>query len=198
MAERVTTSPNRQSPSSISADGRQLIVMEDSPKTGWDLSVLPLPPAPGKTPEPLLHTTATEVFGEVSPDGHWFAYQSDESGQNQIWVRPFPNVDGGHWQVSTSGGISPVWSRNGKELFFLDNTDGLIRVLVQTAPTFSAGPPEKLFGGPYYGNAGWRTYDVAPDGRFLMIKSGDRSSAATTIVVALNWLEELKQRVPVP
>ena len=102
-----------------------------------------------------MQTTATELYGELSPDGHWLAYQSDESGQNQIWVRPFPNVDGGHWQISTSGGITPVWARNGKELFYLDGTNAVTSVPVQTAPTFSAGTPTKLFDGRYFGAAIW-------------------------------------------
>jgi eukaryotic-like serine/threonine-protein kinase len=128
--ERLTTSLNRVGPASISPDGTRLIVMETMLKTGWDLHVLRLdalsapseanPSAPlagrSRPTEPLVQTTAAELFGELSPDGHWLAYQSDEAGQNQIWVRPFPNVDGGQWQISTGGGITPVWARNGKEL----------------------------------------------------------------------------------
>jgi serine/threonine-protein kinase len=140
--ERLTTSPPfTQGPASISPDGTRLIVSEIMPKTGWDLRVLRLDdpawrsgasPAPllaGSRPtEPLVQTTAAEVHGELSPDGQWLVYQSDESGRNQVWVRPFPNVDGGHWQISTSGGITPVWARNGKELFYLDSTNAVISV----------------------------------------------------------------------
>jgi serine/threonine-protein kinase len=213
-AERLITGANRYGPASISPDGTRLIVMENMPKTGWDLRVLrldglsgpsgaiPSPPlADGSRPtEPLVQTTAAELFGELSPDGHWLAYQSDESGQNQIWVRPFPNVDGGHWQISTSGGITPVWARNGKELFYLDRTNAVTSVPIQTAPTFSAGTPTKLFDGRYVGSAFWRTYDVSADGqRFLMIKDDvgrDQTSTPASMIVVLNWLEELKQRLP--
>jgi serine/threonine-protein kinase len=150
-----------------------------------------------------VHTGATELFGEVSPDGHWLAYQSDESGQNEIWVRPFPNVDAGHWQISLSGGITPVWARNGKELFYLDLTNAVTRVPIQTVPTFSAGLPMKLFDGRYIGSPLWRTYDVSLDGqRFLMIKENVAPDQPTTLslstmVVVLNWVEELRERVPI-
>jgi eukaryotic-like serine/threonine-protein kinase len=201
-AERLTTSPPyMQGPASISPDGTLLIVNESLPKTGWDLRVLRLEgQAGGSRPtEPLVQTTAAEMHGELSPDGHWLAYQSDESGQNQIWVRPFPNVDGGHWQISTSGGITPVWARNGKELFYLDGNNAVTSVPIQTVPTFSAGTPTKLFDGRYVGSPFWRTYDVSPDGeRFLMIKdntTGDQTSTPASMVVVLNWFEELKQRV---
>ena len=213
--ERLTTSPPFMlGPASISPDGTRLIVNQSMPKTGWDLRVLrldgpagrhgagpSLPLAGGSLPtEPLVQTTADEVHGELSPDGHWLAYQSDESGQNQILVRPFPNVDGGHWQISTSGGITPVWARNGKELFYLDGTNAVTSVPIQTAPTFSAGTPTKLFDGRYVGSPFWRTYDVSPDGqRFLMIKdnaAGDQTSTPASMVVVLNWSEELKRLVP--
>jgi serine/threonine-protein kinase len=203
-----------QGPASISPDGMRLIVMENMPKTGWDLRVLPLdgrfapskaspssPLAAGSRPsEPLVQTTATELFGELSPDGRWLAYQSDESGRNQIWVRPFPNVDGGHWQISANGGITPVWARNGRELFYLDATNALTSVPIRTAPTFSAGASTKLFDGRYLGGPFWRTYDVSPDGqRFLMIKdsaAAERPSTPTSLVVVLNSFEELKRRLP--
>ena len=203
-AERLTTNPNRQGPTSISPDGTRLIVQQNMPNTGWDLRVLRMddsPPTGDSRPtEPLVQTTAAELDGQLSPDGHWLAYQSDESGQNQIWVRPFPNVDGGHWQISSSGGITPVWARNGRELFYLDGNNAVTSVPIQTTPTFSAGSPTKLFDGRYVGSPFWRTYDVSPDGRrFLMIKDNaahDQASAPANIVVVLNWLEELKQRVP--
>jgi serine/threonine-protein kinase len=191
-------------PASISTDGTRMIVGTNTPKTGWDLSVLRMDGpsgAGGSRPiEPLVQTPATELFGELSPDGHWLAYQSDESGQNQIWVRPFPNVNGGHWQISTGGGITPVWARNGKELFYLGGTNAVISVPIQTAPTFSAGLPTKLFDGRYVASPFWRSYDISPDGRrFLMIKAdtaGEQPSTPASMVVVLNWFEELKAKVP--
>jgi serine/threonine-protein kinase len=216
-AEQLTTSlagALGQGPASISSDGTRLIVNVNMPKTGWDLRVLrlnglsgpsvatPSPPlAPSSPPtDPLVHTTATEGRAELSPDGRWLAYQSDESGRNQIWVRPFPNVDGGQWQVSANGGIAPVWARNGRELFYLDGTNAVTSVPIRTAPTFSAGAPTKLFDGRYVGGPFWRTYDVSRDGqRFLMIKdsaTAEQPSTPTSVVVVLNWFEELKRRLP--
>ena len=195
--ERLTTSPNRQGPSSISPDGTRLVFNENMPITGWDQRVLRLPSADGPVAtEPLLQTAATELFGEVSPDGRWLAYQSDESGRSEIWVRPFPNVGGGHWQVSTGGGITPVWARDQKELFYLAPGPTLMSVPIQTTPAFSVGQPVKLFSGPYSLNPTLRTYDVSPDGRrFLMIKHEGDSTAPPTIVVVLNFLQELAPRL---
>jgi serine/threonine-protein kinase len=212
--ERLTTSPNAQGPNAIAPDGTRLLVRYSGLTTGNDLGVLRLEgPSgrPGATPatplaagsrqvEPLLQTTFGEQNGEISPDGHWLAYASNESGQSQISVRPFPNVDGGHWQISPSGGSRPVWARSGQELFYLDGTNALMAVSVQTAPTFSAGTPTKLFAWQTPAPGAWgRTYDVSPDGqRFLMIKetaSGDQPSTLPSIIVVLNWVEELKARV---
>jgi hypothetical protein len=99
-----------------------------------------------------------------------------------------------------SGGITPVWARNGKELFYLDNNNAVTSAPIQAAPTFSAGTPTKLLDGRYVGSPFWRTYDVSPDGqRFLMIKDnadGDQPSTPASMVVVLNWLEELKRLVP--
>jgi serine/threonine-protein kinase len=181
------------------------MVRETMPKTGTDLRVLrigPSTPPVGAAPQtaPLVQTTFAEDNGEISPDGHWLAYQSNESGQLEISVRPFPNVDRGHWTISTSGGTRPLWARSGKELFYLDGANAITSVPIQTAPTFSAGNPTTLFGRPYFLSGGdpGRSYDVSPDSqRFLMIKTtvtGDQTSTSPSMVVVLNWFEELKAR----
>jgi len=207
--ERLTTSPNVQVPTSISPDGTRLIVRETVPTTGNDLRVLRLDPStslgagpstplgtPPRQTEPLLQTTFTEDSGEISPDGHWLAYQSNESGAFQISVRPFPTVDAGHWTISPSGGTRPLWARSGTELFYLDGAGAMTRVPIQTTPTFSAGTPTKLFDTRYFSAAVGRSYDVSPDGqRFLMIKTAGTEQAPTMVVV-LNWIEELKARLP--
>ena len=158
----------------------------------------PLAAGPPQT-EPLMQTKFNGTNGEVSPDGHWLAYQSNDSGQNQISVRPFPNVNDGHWTISTNGGTRPVWERSGKELFYLDGTNAPTAVSVHTTPVFSVDSPTKLFEGRYYANENGRTYDVSPDGQqFLMIKAiaSDDLYKLPSMVVVLNWLEELKARVP--
>ena len=152
---------------------------------------------------PLVRTPFAERNGEVSPDGRWLAYEANDSGQSEIYVRPFPDVTSGHWQVSTAGGTRPLWARNGQELFYLAPTGALTRVGVERGPTWAATAPTKLFEARYFapgGNVG-RTYDVSPDGqRFLMIKQGggsEQTAAAASLVVVQNWVEELKRLVPV-
>jgi len=200
-AERLTTNPNTQYPNSISPDGTRLAFREDSgPKNNRDLGVLVL----GTTPraETLIQTTFNEENAEISPDGNWLAYQSNESGQEQIYVRPFPKIDGGRWQISTAGGSRPLWARSGRELFYLDVNHVLMAVPVRMAPSFSAGNPAKVFDTRYAVPQTGRTYDVSPDGRrFLMIKentTAEQNSNATpaSMVVVLNWFEELKRLSP--
>ena len=208
--EQLTKSTNQLWPLSLTPDGTRLVIHSGSPFEG-DLDLLPLD---GKSqPVPLMRTPFNEDHAEVSPDGRWLAYQSNESGRPEVHVRPFPDVNAGHWQVSPAGGAKPVWARNGRELFYFSG-QALMAVPVQTAPTFSAGIPAKLFEGPYYfADLLGRTYDVSRDGRrFVMIKNPPRLAAATSVgevrgtgdqpsttanmVVVVNWQEELKQRVP--
>jgi serine/threonine-protein kinase len=179
------------------------VILEDGTRTGLDLGLLALDGKDEKrTVTPLVNTPFKEDGGEISPDGRWLAYESNESGPNQIYVRPFPNVDSGHWQVSTAGGSRPAWARNGKELLYVDAKDSvLMSVPVQTGgPIFSAGAPAKVFDSKMFTASNGRTYDVSPDGqRFLLIKDGVGAGGAPTastasMVVVLNWLEELKAR----
>jgi protein kinase-like protein/WD40 repeat protein len=216
--ERLTESPTNQMASAVSPDGTQLVFREEHATTGEDLMVLALEggrraqsplrgvglPRPRATSDvrPLLQTTFNELNGEISPDGRWVAYQSNESGPDEIYVRPFPDANSGHWQVSTGGGTRPLWARSGKELFYLGPSGAVMSTSVDGGSTFRAGNPTRLFEGPYplFANASGRTYDVSPDGqRFLMIKEGakpDGTSAPTSLMVVLNWFEELKARVP--
>jgi eukaryotic-like serine/threonine-protein kinase len=147
-----------------------------------------------------VRTTFNELNGEISPDGRWLAYQSNESGQNEIYVRPFPDADRGRWQVSVGGGTRPLWAHSGRELFYTVEPGRMMAVSIQAGPTFAAGNPQVVFEGAYLAPQAGRTYDVSPDGqRFLMIKeaaSTDATSVPHEIVVVLNWTEELKRLVP--
>ncbi len=196
--ERLVTSPNPQLPTSIAPDGKSLVVQDTNPKTLFDLMLLTLDGS--RRIEPLVQTAFAENSGEISPDGHWLAYQSNESGRTEVYVRSFPKVDGGRWQISTGGGSRPAWSPTGRELFYLGQNLAMMAVAVLTAPTFSAGNPSKLFDGQWFAPPGTRPYDVSRDGqRFLMIKdamSSGSTGASPTITVVLNWFEELKARVP--
>ena len=109
-----------------------------------DLVLLPLQGE--RRPRPLFPTPFSELNAEFSRDGRWLAYESNESGRNEIYVRPFPNVDAGRRQVSTNGGTQPLWARNGQELFY-ESKGALIRVPVKMGSTFEAGTPRKLFDG---------------------------------------------------
>ena len=199
--ERLTDSTNAQVPETFSPDGMTLVYWELGPGTGWDLGVRSMD-AEGIS-EPLLVTEFHELGAEISPDGRWLAYQSVESGQPEIYVRPFPGVDEGRWQISRDGGTRPLWGSAGRELFYLSSSRQLTAVAIRANPSFTPGNPEVVFQETYYsGGAGavGRTYDVSPDGkRFLMIKEGgpgDETGAAQVILVQ-NWFEELKRLVPV-
>jgi serine/threonine-protein kinase len=203
-AERLTTSANIQQPHSFSPDGRSLVVYELVPSSFSDLTLLPIgslsekPPTGKLDTQPLVYTAAAENAGEISPDGHFVAYHSNESGQPQVYVRPFPEVNKGRWQISTEGGTRPAWGPDRRELFYMNPDGAMMAVPVQTTPTFSAGNPTKLFEGQWFRGQSGRTYDVAKDGRFLMIKDAvtNEQGSAATMTVVVNWVEELKQKLP--
>ncbi|MDA2935056.1 serine/threonine-protein kinase [Acidobacteria bacterium AH-259-D05] len=195
QVERLTTSPNRQSPYFFSPDGKSLVFQEEV-EGSWDLHVLSMEGEP--TVQPLLQTEFTELYPAISPDGRWMAYQSVESGRYEIYVRPFPKVEEGKWQISSEGGSEPVWGPDGQELFYRAG-DRMMVVPIQTEPAFMAGNPAVLFDGRYVNDPG-QDYDIFPDGqRFLMIKAGgqtEETSARTELIIVLNWFEELKRLVP--
>jgi serine/threonine-protein kinase len=196
--ERLTESENRQYPHAFSLDGKQLVFREDYPERGFDLGVHSLDGEPSS--EWLLATEFNERNAEISPDGRWLAYESDASGQYEIYVRPFPNVDEGRWQISRGGGFRPLWAPDGRELFYLTSTRHLMAVSVRTDPSIAFGTPEVVFEGSYYAPSGppGRTYDVSPDGhRFLMIKEGSASDETppAELILVQNWLDELKRLV---
>ena len=162
--------------------------------TQEDIWVLPL----GEEAGPVLVTGFREHSPMFSPDGRWLAYVSDESGREEVYVRRFPD-EGPKSAVSTLGGREPMWSRNGRTLFFRspDGTE-MWSVAVELEPTFRAAKPEQVFARHFYTD--WnrqQTYDVSPDGqRFLMVEEIE-GSAQSQAVIVLNWMEELKRLVPV-
>ena len=163
------------------------------------------PHVAGRRTELLIQTPFYEFGAEVSPDGRWLAYQSNESGQYEIYVRPLPDVARGRWQISTSGGARPAWARNGRELYYIDAQDRLTAVTVDGAGAMLvAGKPAAILPPNYVVNAPGTTYgrdyDVAADGRFLMIKNDgprDAQPAGSSLIVIHNWSEELRRVVPV-
>jgi serine/threonine-protein kinase len=198
--EKLSDLRTQQFPTSFSPDGTKLLFWEVGSETAWDMGVVGL--QDDRKATGLLKTSFNELNPEVSPDGKWLAYQSDESGQYEVYVRPFPNVeDSGKWQVSNDGGTRPVWSRNGRDLFYLVEPGRVMTVPIQPGPTFTYGNAQMVFDGPYLAPNAARTYDVSPDGkRFLMIKEAPRQgndpAPEPKLVLIQNWVEELKRLVP--
>ena len=189
--ERLYESEQEQRPHAFTPDGTQLVFLEID-EQGLNLGVLSL----DGSPEPLLATEFAERNGEISPDGRWLAYESDASGQYEIYVRPFPNVEDGQWLISSGGGTRPLWSPDGRELFYLAPGARLMAVGVQTEPSFAPGNAEEVFEGRYRVGPPGRPYDISPDGeRFLMIKEG-AGGDSTEFITVINWFEELKRLVP--
>jgi serine/threonine-protein kinase len=229
VAERLTESMNVQYPESISADGTQLVLEELATRSS-DLQLLALGgerpstlrepqgrPEPGRgttgsgrggpaAPSwamPLIATMFIERNGQLSADGRWLAYESNESGRFEVYVRPFPGVDGGRWQVSTGGGMQPLFAPNSREIFFVDAEGRIVAVPIQNGPGFIAGNPQAIAGGARVTNPpGFfgRMYDVSRDGqRFLMVKAVEgtqQAAAPQQIIVVQNWFEELKRLAP--
>jgi eukaryotic-like serine/threonine-protein kinase len=187
-------------PTSFSPDGTRLLVHGDpGGRQVDDIGIVSLEDGLDKPVTPLLATTFEEENAEVSPDGRWLAYESNESGQLEVYVRPFPKIDAGRWQVSTGGGSQPVWAHNGRELFYRSG-DAVMSVPVETSATFTFRNPVMLFKGDYAASLGGRNYDVSSDGkRFLMLKVGASAAAQAPparFTVVENWTEELKRLVP--
>ena len=190
-------------PSAWSVDGKTLVTTEFMAGSGLNIGSISM--EEDHSHKPLLQKEYGELQPQISPDGKWMAYTSSESGEEEIYVRPFPDVDEGQWQVSKDGGTSPLWSHDGEELFYRKG-DEVIAVSVETEPTFNTVKSETLFRGNYvYISApDFHPWDIHPDGkRFLMIKDSldDTSTEGGLkpgINIILNWFEDLKQKVPVP
>jgi len=203
--DRLTTGANPQWPTSITRDGMLLFGFENGPKIAREVIVVHLtqPTSPGGGPSgagPPVQGLFRGNFAEISPDGRYLAYQSDESGRMEVHVRPFPQVHSDRWQISTGGATRPAWARSGRELFYLDESGALTVVPVRTSgPTFVAGRPATVFDTAYVEPNPSRHYDVSPDGqRFLMVKDGatrDPNATPASMVVVEHWFEELNVRV---
>jgi serine/threonine-protein kinase len=196
-AARLMESLNPRFPTAVGPDRRLLVLTEGSPTTGQDVMTMRLDGPPQVLP--LVQTPFDERNGIVSPDGRWLAYEANDSGPFEIYVRPFPDVTRERWPISTSGGTQPLWARNGKELFYLAPDGALMRVAVTGGPAWVAGTPTKMFDGRYVVRASGNTlrnYDIsADDQRFLMMKEGgsDAMGAPPQIVVVQHLDEELKR-----
>jgi serine/threonine-protein kinase len=190
----------------ISSDGKSLVFEQQTPALSYDLMLLSLADlatGSGARTEPLLDSSSDERNASLSPDGRWMAFESNKSGQFQVYVKPFPNVGAADYQVSNDGGRTPAWSPDGRELFFVSRSS-LMAAKVQTTPVFKTGASTRLFASGSLildarlalGNTG-RTYDVSRDGqRFLLIKDASAGDPTRpSIIVVQNWFQELQAKV---
>jgi serine/threonine protein kinase len=187
--ELLLETANPKAPQDWSKDGRFLLYVDVDPKTAFDLWALEMV-GNQRRRRLVVNTRFDERHGQWSPDGHWVAYQTNESGQFQIVVQPFPELSG-KWQVSTNGGIEPRWRADGKELFFIDPGARLMAAgVTATGATLEVGKPVMLFPTRIVGggtaNLVKQQYAVSRDGRFLVNQSAQESSSLA-ITLVLNW-----------
>jgi eukaryotic-like serine/threonine-protein kinase len=181
---------------SWSKDGRWLLVRTETGAAGsGDIVAVS---ALGDTAlVPIAATPATELQPALSPNGRWIAYVSNEAGVNEVFVRPFPNADAGHWQVSNGGGGSPVWSPDGKELFFLNGSDRLISAEIGPGPAFSVTRLVPLFDATAFAYVGYHwAFDVTRDGKFVYMGQADTERPNTAQLVQVdNWFADIRARL---
>ncbi len=177
------------SPESWSVGGDLLAYTVTGRTTGSDIWVRSMREGAAK---PFLATQFRETSPAVSPDGRWIAYSSDEAGPPQIFIRPHPDT-GVSWQVSSDGGVGPLWSRDGRELHFVSGTK-MMTARIETEPAIRVGIPTVLFDGGFGVNRA-RDYDVAPDGRFVVLRRSGEASQMRELRVVLHWRAALKEQV---
>jgi serine/threonine-protein kinase len=191
--ERIVSLNSDGGPNSVTPDGKTLIYTRVDAPTNRDLWMVSL--EGDRTPRPLVVEPGSQGNAVVSPDGRWIAYDHDDS----IYVRPFPNVAAGGWQVSPPGTKWPVWSRDGRALFYASG-QSLMSIPVQpTAQTFQWGAGSKVLEGSYadFSVRGFpRNYDVSPDGQRFLVLKDDTADESPNVIVVENWVEELKRLVP--
>ncbi len=187
--ELLVESPRHAQELTWSNDGSAVAYRDGFDDGGKRRDIHVLRSASDKTPRPIVATNANEFTPKLSPDGRFLAYTSDESGRDEVYVRPFPSGTG-RWQISSEGGFVPLWRRDGRELFYIDNDSILIAVPVLEDSAFATGPHKELFSTHgLYGDGYTTPYDITPDGeRFLMIKQLDAE-----MVMVVNWLEEVRR-----
>jgi Tol biopolymer transport system component len=142
---------------------------------------------------PLVTSPAADLFPALSPDARWLAYGSDESGTMEIYVRPFPETSTAKWQVSTNGGTQPVWSKSGRQLYYIDGKNNLVSADIRPGATFAVGEQRALFSfSPFLRLGPIPSFDVsADDRRFVVVREGE-ATQQSELIVAEHWLEGLK------
>jgi serine/threonine protein kinase/Tol biopolymer transport system component len=201
--EPLLKSDEDKHPTSWSHDGRYLLYTSIDPKTKYDLWVLPL--EGDRKPVPFLKTEFSESDGSFSPDMHWVAYTSDESGKSEIYIRSFTKASGatsetgGKWQISVGGGSGPRWRGDGKELYYRAPDGKVMAVEITPGTAFRSGTPKPLFQARPDEGAVLRTgysvsnWDVAPDGTRFLLSTPAKESSPTPVTVVLSWTSLLKK-----
>ncbi|HEX8028189.1 MAG TPA: protein kinase [Vicinamibacterales bacterium] len=189
--ETLGSSPDDLWPTDLTSDGQHLIVTSQPPTDEYFLAQLN---GGSAEPETLLQKSGFPRHARLSPDGRWLAYAENVANQTEVFVQGYPEP-GQRRQVSVEGGNHPVWRRDGRELFFR-NGNRVFGVSMDTARGVRLGRPSLLFDRRYL--LEWNSYDVAADGRFLMIKAGAPDDTEPKLNVIVNWRDELLSRVPVP
>jgi serine/threonine-protein kinase len=175
-----------------SPDGRFTVLRSQG--TSSNTRKLLIAPASGESAPRSLVKTEYDNFGAaISPDGRWLAYTSNESKQNEVYVRPFPSVDSARWTISINGGAEPRWSRDGRKLFFRTPAGDMMSVPVAAGSAFLPGTPVKLFSDPHLLADGFhQSYDVGAGDKFIMIRGSQKT--AQTLGVVINWGAELGRK----
>jgi len=181
-----------------SPDGRWLLLRTDNGTAGAG-DIVGVRTSGDTTPVPLVATPFSELHPAVSPDGRWLAYASNESGTNEIYVRPFPSTTGGRWQVSNGGGIEPRWSADGRELYYLDGTSHLVAAEIRKSPTFDVAELRPLFDASRFSiDIFHASYEVLPGGRgfiFARPRTTDRGAVQPAVVQAESWFADVRARM---
>ena len=185
-AELLLVAPEDQWAGDVTPDGRTLLFRSGGGGPVRSIHTLSLQGP--RTAQPFLANQFDNHSPSLSPDGHWVASVSNESGRLEVYVRPFPG-SGGRWQVSLDGGSEPVWAANGRELFYRNGTKMMVAAIA-LHPTFTVGARRELFEGNYVNDPVYRSYDVTRDGQaFVMVRSPKPSA---DFIVVLNWFDQLR------
>lgn len=191
-AEPVVSLPHRLNLNALSRDGRSVYFDHSHAATkASDIGLVPL--VKDAQPTPIIATNAEEAASRLSPDGRWLAYESNESSRPQIYVRPAAPGASGRWQVSTTGGIEPKWSRDGRSLYYRFN-NRLYSAAVESTPAFENGRPVEMLSIAYDPRVETGVaYDVHPDGRFVMIRPAEGDAVSDSVRIIMNAFDEIRK-----
>ncbi|MGH9419150.1 MAG: hypothetical protein ACRD3J_04190, partial [Thermoanaerobaculia bacterium] len=181
---------------SWSRDGHWLLVRTETGAAG-NGDILAVSTNGDSAVMPIATSAFRELQPALSPDGRWVAYVSNEAGIDEIYVRPFPNAEAGRWQVSNGGGVSPVWSADGKELFFLNSANRLIAAQLAPGRTFHVSELKPLFDASRFNYGGYhQAFEVTRDGRFIFLDAvGSTAVKAVRLVQVDNWFADLRAKL---